>query len=211
MRARLGSIAGPLVALAGVFGVVSCGATKTVTTTVSSATTAAPPSSASAPTSSTTPTTATSSTTTTAGAIPHCQASMLSLSFLGQQGATGHGELGFALHNVSATSCSTSGFPGVLFLDKAGGPLPTIPMHTTQDLFGTTPLVRLIVPPGGNVSFRLGVTHGISSPVGCTTTYGLQVIPPNDYTSVRTAIPGGAAECRTTTVSPLRPGNSAYP
>jgi Protein of unknown function (DUF4232) len=223
MRVRLRPPAAPLLALAAVFGIVSCGSTKTVTTTITSATSSAPPSSsASGSTPPASPTTTTSSGTGTSGAgtssgtgaaavIPHCQTSMLSLSFIGQQGATGHGELGFVLHNAGATSCQTAGFPGVLFLDKGGGPLPTIPTHTTQDLFGTTPLARLVVPPGGNVSFRLGVTHGISSPVGCTTAYGLQVIPPNDYTSVRTTIPGGAAECRTTTVSPLRPGSSAYP
>jgi hypothetical protein len=136
---------------------------------------------------------------------------MLALSYLGQQGALGHGEIGFALRNISAHGCRTSGFPGVLFLDQSGASLPTIPTRATHDFFGAAPVQLLEVAPGVSVSFRLGVTHGASSPAGCTTAYGLQVIPPNDTLSLRTTIPQGAYECRTATVSPLRPGNSAYP
>ena len=85
----------------------------------------------------------------------------------------GHGEIGFVLKNTSS-ACRTYGYPGVLFLDKAGDPLPTIPHHTTNDFFGST--------PGGpardrararDASFRLGVTHGVAPraaarpPTGC--------------------------------------------
>ncbi len=130
---------------------------------------------------------------------------------MGQQGATGHGELGFALRNTGSSSCATFGFPGVLFLNRAGGPLPTASTRTTHDFFGSTPAVALVIAPGASASFRLGVTHGISSSAGCTTAYGLQVIPPNDTAALRVTIPGGAYECGTATVSPLRPGDSAYP
>jgi hypothetical protein len=136
---------------------------------------------------------------------------MLSLSFLGGQGATGHGLLGFALRNVGTAPCHTIGYPGVQFLDQAGGPLPTIAIRTTQDFFGSTQITSLTVAPGASVSFRLGVTHGAVSTANCTTAYGLQVIPPNDTASLRTTIPMGAYECRTATVSPLQPGESAYP
>jgi hypothetical protein len=135
----------------------------------------------------------------------------LALSYLGQQGATGHGELGFALRNTSSRSCHTYGFPGVLFLDKGGGALPTESTRTTHDFFGTAPEVPLVIAPGEMVSFRLGVTHGVTSTADCTTAYGLQVIPPDDTHTLVTTIPGGAYECRTATVSPLRPGHSAYP
>jgi hypothetical protein len=69
----------------------------------------------------------------------------------------------------------------------------------------------LVVAPNGAVSFRVGVTHGINSSAGCTTAYGLSVIPPDDTSSLRVRIPQGAYECRAATVSPLRPGASAYP
>jgi uncharacterized protein DUF4232 len=148
---------------------------------------------------------------TAAGSTPPCRASELALSFLGQQGATGHGELGFALRNTSASSCSTVGYPGVQFLDSAGAPEPTTPTHTTSDFFGHTDLRALTVSPGQSVSFRLGVSHGAASSAGCTTADALQVIAPNDTATLHTAIPDGAAECAGTTVSPLQAGDAAYP
>jgi len=162
-----------------------------------------------------TTTTAATPTTQTSAApvgLPLCRAATLSLSYLGGQGATGHGELGFALHNTSSYTCSTYGYPGIQFLDQAGHALPTTPTHTTQDFFGSLPRVPLTVAPGASVSFRLGVTHGVTSSAGCTTAYGLQVIPPNDTATLRTAIGnGGAYECQTATVSPLQRGTAAYP
>ena len=38
-----------------------------------------------------------------------------------------------------------------------------------------------------------------------------QVIPPDDTATLRISIPNGAFECQTTTVSPMQPGDSAYP
>lgn len=142
---------------------------------------------------------------------PPCRASGLALSFLGGQGATGHGELGFALKNTSGGPCRTFGYPGIQFLDRSGAALPTVPSHTTQDFFGTAPEERLNVAPGQSVSFRLGVTHGAGGIAGCATAYGLQVIPPDDTATLRATITNGAFECRTATVSPLRPGTTAYP
>jgi hypothetical protein len=149
--------------------------------------------------------------TNTVTGPPPCRAAGLALSFLGQQGATGHGELGFALRNTGSSSCSTVGYPGVQFLNRAGGSLPTTPTHTTRDFFGVEPLRALVVDPGQSISFRLGVNHGIGSSAGCTTAFGLQVIAPNDTATMRVSIPGGASECGTSTVSPVRPGDLAYP
>lgn len=149
--------------------------------------------------------------TSTSSGPPPCLAAGLALSFLGQQGATGHGELGFALRNTGAASCNTIGYPGVQFLSRSGALIPTSPTHTTNDFFGRSPLRQLVVGPGQTVSFRLGVTHGIASSAGCTTAYGLQVIPPNDTATLHVSIPDGATECGTATVSPLRVGSSAYP
>ncbi len=137
-----------------------------------------------------------------------CVASGLALSFLGQQGATGHGELGFALRNTGDSACSTVGYPGVQFLDLHGAALPTTPTHTTADFFGHTRLQALTLAAGQSASFRLGVTHGAGS---CTTASALRVIAPNDTATLTVAIPDGAAECATATVSPLVAGTAAYP
>jgi Domain of unknown function (DUF4232) len=143
------------------------------------------------------------------GAANQCTASGLALSYLGGQGATGHGELGFALKNTG-TACSTGGYPGIQFLSKDGAALPTTPQHTTSDFFGDLPLQHVSLAPGQTASFRLGVSHGGGSDTGCNTAYGLQVIAPNDTATLHVAIPNGASECGTTTVSPLQPGDAAY-
>ena len=154
---------------------------------------------------------------TTTRSAPHsqasnrCVASGLKLSFIGGQGATGHGLLGFELHNATSSPCHTYGYPGIQFLDQNGRPLPSKSTRTTHDFFGPAPLQSLVVASNGTVSFRVGVTHGITSSVGCTTAYGIAVIPPDDTSSLRVSIPQGAYECGTATVSPLRPGASAYP
>jgi hypothetical protein len=157
--------------------------------------------------------TPTATTTTTAGASTLCRASGLAISFLGQQGATGHGELGFAVRNTSSSSCHTFGYPGIQFLDGAGRALPTVSTRTTQDFFGNTSEERLVIAPGQSFSFRIGVTHSGSggSNAGCTTAAAVGVIPPDDTFTLHVNIPQGAYECGTATVSPVRPGNSAYP
>jgi hypothetical protein len=236
MRARV-TIAS-LAATASAIALAACGSTtvKTDTDTASTgseasvSTATSSPTSATASTATSTSTTATDTTTTTATDTttttatdttttpaattgqPPCTAGMLRLSYLGGQGATGHGEIGFSLTNAGDHACHTFGYPGVLFLDAKGAALPTVPTHATQDFFGKVPETSLVVPPGGSVSFRLGVTHGINSTAGCATAQGLQVIPPDDTHTLRTTIGnGGAYECRTVTVSPLESGTSAYP
>lgn len=154
---------------------------------------------------------ATTSTQTQAATPARCVAGELSASFLGGQAATGHGLLGFALHNISGHTCVAFGYPGVQFLTRSGQPLPTVPTHTTEDFFGSLTNHPLSVAPGATVSFRLGVTHGAASSAGCATAYALQVIPPNDTSTLRISIPNGAYECQATTVSPMEAGTSAYP
>jgi Domain of unknown function (DUF4232) len=189
-----------IVALAG------CGSSTTVTSAASTSSSAATSTGSAGLSSSAT---STSSTATPSGPTL-CRASTLALRILGQQGATGHGEIGVAMRNTGSATCHTFGYPGVLFLGKTGQPLPTIPTHTTHDFFGTAPEIGINVAPGESVSFRLGVTHGINGTQGCSTAFGLQVIPPNDTATLRTTIPNGAYQCRTVTVSPVRPGISAY-
>jgi hypothetical protein len=158
-----------------------------------------------------TTTTSTSAATTSASAAPPCVTADFALRFLGQEGATGHGEVGFALRNITPNQCRTYGYPGVLFLDQAGNALPTNPTHTTVDFFGKTTETELIVLPGASVSFRLGVGHGAGTTSGCTTAYGLQVIAPDDTHTTRTTIPEGAYECGgDVTVSPLQAAELAF-
>jgi hypothetical protein len=194
-------------ALAPALVLAACGGSSSSSHSASAGTTAT----VTVTTPATTATTATAQTTTTSAGPGPCRAATLALSYLGSQGAAGHGLLGFALKNTGTATCSTIGYPGIQFLDKAGNPLPTQPTHATQDYFGTAPKVLLNVAPGSTVSFRVGVTHSAPSQSSCTTAYALQVIPPNDTATLRVSIPDGAYECGTASVSPMRPGTSAYP
>jgi uncharacterized protein DUF4232 len=197
----------PLIVLLAACGSSAGGsATSTTTAAAPAATTTAPPT-----TSATSTTAPTTTTTTTPAGPPPCTAANLDLSFLGQQGGMGHGEIGFELKNTSSNSCRTYGYPGILFLDQHGGALPTIPHHTTNDFFGSTPAAPVVIAPGESASFRLDVGHGVATANGCATAYGLQVIPPNDTATLRTTIPNGSYECKDANVSPLRAGTSAYP
>lgn len=144
------------------------------------------------------------------GSSGQCTASDLALSYLGGQGATGHGELGFALKNTGSGACATGGYPGIQFLAGDGSALPTTPQHTTDDFFGHLALQKLTLQPGQTASFRLGVSHGGGASTGCNTADGLQVIAPNDTATLKVQLPNGASECGTTTVSPMQPGTSAY-
>jgi hypothetical protein len=192
----------------------ACGSSTTVVTdhNATASTPKAQSTTTGQPTTATTATTGTSTTNTnTRKQTPACNASMLKLGYIGGQGATGHGELGFSLTNTSDASCHSYGYPGVQFLTASGATLPTKSTRTTQDFFGTTTLQELNVAPGSSVSFRLGVTHGAGSSTGCVSAGQLQVIPPDDtHTLVLTIPNGGAYECGTTTVSPLQPGTSAF-
>ena len=140
-----------------------------------------------------------------------CRAAGVKITYLGGQGATGHGLLGFAMQNAGSAPCTTIGYPGIQFASGSGAALPTHDIRTTSDFFGTTKLARLTVAPGRSASFRLGVSHGAPSPKGCVTAGYVQVIAPNDTSSVWVAIPGGVYECGgAVTVSPMQPGDSAY-
>lgn len=192
-----------------------CGSssTTTVTTTATATQTVTTTTPAANPTTGTATATApTGATAASAANARACRAGDLALSYLGQQGATGHGELGFELRNRSGASCSTFGYPGVLFLDRAGRALPTKTTRTTSDFFGNTKLAHLKVAPGAIVSFRVGVTHVPTAGNRCTTARQLQVIAPNDTATMRVQIrQGGAYECAVATVSPVQPGRAAYP
>jgi hypothetical protein len=182
-------------------------ATRTVTTPTQ--TTAAATAATTATTTQSTTTSATSSSPSASG--PPCRASDLSLAYLGGQGATGHGELGFALRNTGTGPCHTYGFPGITFLDASGNALQTLSTRSTNDFFGSVPERLVVLSAGQTASFRVGVSH-VSSGGGsaCTTAAGIAVIPPDDTATLKVTIPGGAYECGTATVSPVAAGTSAY-
>jgi hypothetical protein len=186
--------------------IAGCGSSGSTSSSNAASSSTQTSSSVSTQTVTTTPTT----TSTTVAGTPACVASMLALSFLGGNGATGHIELGFALKNTSSGSCHTYGYPGILFLGGGGQGLTTDTTRTTHDFFGSLPLKGLTVAPGQEVSFRIGTSDVTGSGPSCTTAHGLQVIPPDDTAKLRVALQNGTYECGTATVSPLQPGTTAF-
>jgi hypothetical protein len=139
-----------------------------------------------------------------------CRAANLSVSYAGEDDAAGHGLLKFSIKNVGSAPCHTYGFPGIQFLDAHGGALATVPHHVTSDYFGPAPESEVTIAPGQTGSFRIGVTHGAVPGSVCTTAYGLQVIAPDDTSTLRAPIANGAYECRDADVSPIEPDSTAY-
>ena len=189
----------------------ACGSSSSSSSTNVTASTTSATSTSSTAATVTTTVTKTATTPAASAATTQCLASELKLTSLGQQGGMGHGELGFSLRNTSSKPCRTGGYPGVLFLDGAGRSLTTVPTRVTHDFFGTTPVVPITLSPGEAASFRLGTTHEAQGSATCTTAMGVQVIAPNDTATMRTTVPNGIYECQTVSVSPLRPGPTAYP
>ncbi len=192
-------------------GIAACGGSGT---TVSGSFNSGPGPSATATGTGTTATateTSTSTTSTsTAAAAPACVAADLSVSFESSNGAAGNTAAYFELKNTSSHPCHTYGFPGVLFLDHTGAPLPTDATRSLHDLIGPNKEVGFTLAPGAVASFHVIV--GLSATgAGCHTADGLQVIAPDDTATMRTTIPNGLYECGTATLSPLAPGNGIPP
>jgi hypothetical protein len=197
--------AGAIIALAGCSGSSTSAGQVTVTDTVTAPATATQTATGTGPAAA--PTTAA---TTTTASTPACTASMLALNYQGRNGALGTMALYFAVRNTSSAPCHTYGYPGVLFLDRSGGPLPTSAKRTTHDLIGPAPIAAIVIDPGKLASFRIIATL-VGSGSGCETAHGLQAIAPDDTATMRTSIPGGAFECDQVTVTPLALGGGIPP
>jgi hypothetical protein len=211
MRGETRSVKAALLGCSAALLLASCGGSSKSTPSASAGPSAPGTTTSSRPARTATAPAASTTTSSPSQAPGPCRAADLELSLIGGQGATGHGLLGYELRNTSSHSCHTYGFPGIQFLDRSGRPLPTVTTRTTHDFFGAAPLQALVVAPRTSVSFRVGVTHGMASSAGCTTAAGISVIPPDDTSSLQATMPQGAYECGTATVSPVRPGRSAYP
>ncbi len=194
-----------------------CGGSSTVTsvrivpgTQSSSATSAATATSSGGPTITSIATSSSASSSAVAASGPACTAADLALSFESTNGAVGTLVATFELRNTSAGPCHTYGWPGVLFLDKDGGSLPTQATRTTHDVLGATPATAIVLRPGQIASFRIAAQSNPTG-TGCTTAGGLQAIPPDDTATLHTTIPGGFYECIAATLTPLIAGNGLPP
>ncbi len=123
-----------------------------------------------------------------------CSSSQLTLAYAGTQGATGHLEATFALHNVSGRSCALHGYPGAQLLDAAGHPLPTR-LKQGKGFFPDTLLAprQVVLRPGGDARFGLGYADNNEYVGGrpCRSAAWLKSIPPHAAQALRVALTGG--------------------
>ena len=183
------------------------GTVTTVTQTVTQP--ASTPSTGTTGTGPQTDTRATKTSTTPAALGVACNASDLTPSYLGSNGAAGTIVLGFALKNTGTTTCHTYGWPGVQFLSAAGAALTTNATRTSGDVLGSTPAAVLTLEPGDEASFRIVASDMATGGGSCPTAHALQIYAPNDTTTVKVPVPGIAA-CGKATLSPMMPGASAF-
>ncbi len=112
-----------------------------------------------------------------------CSTGQLALSYLGTQGATGHLEVTFALHNVSARTCALRGYPGGQMLDTGGRRLPTH-VKRGHGFFPDTLLAprRVTLAPGASAHFGLSFSTNNEYRGGgrrCPAAATLRSVPPN--------------------------------
>jgi hypothetical protein len=140
-----------------------------------------------------------------------CRSADLAAVYLGQNGATGNVVLSFALRNRGTATCHTYGWPGVEFLGADGQALRTRSRRVTKDILGSTSASVITLEPGREASFRMIAPDedARGGTAGCRTAHALQIIPPDDTTTISVQIPDGVYECTAATVSPLQPGGTA--
>jgi Protein of unknown function (DUF4232) len=125
--------------------------------------------------------TATSASTIGKGVSPQpCRTAMLSASLTNSQGAAGTLYSHLVFHNVSTTSCTVNGYPGVSFVDGAGHQIGA-PAQRAPGYGGA-----VTVGPGQSAGavFALHDSY-VSTASNCasTTAAGLRIYPPNETTA----------------------------
>jgi len=101
-----------------------------------------------------------------------------------------------------------AGFPSVTLLPRSGRLLHVTVEPKSSDFFGQVPKRLVIVPRGGQASFRLAAVDAINGG-NCPWASSIRVVLPGDSKPLQLtwrilACPGGM------TVSPVAPGRSAY-
>ncbi len=118
-----------------------------------------------------------------------CQTSQLSLATdPAHSGGGAAGSLGitYVFTNISATTCTLGGFPGLQLLNASGQPLTTTTIRTSQ-----TP-TTVTLPPAGRAWFDIEFpTQTGFGNLQCPVSSSLAVIPPNNTTALRISGSGG--------------------
>ncbi|MHB8320258.1 MAG: DUF4232 domain-containing protein [Acidimicrobiales bacterium] len=158
------------------------------------------------------PTSTTSAPTTTKPRVINCQPGQLKIAVLASGSSAGAGqvELTVQMTNVTTTTCSLFGYPGMQLLDSSGHPLPTNVVRGGVT-FVTNPAAnkapaRFALAPNAAASFALRYEDvPVGNETTCPTSASSRITPPNDYTYSVIALKVTACGGGTIHVSPVFP------
>ena len=116
-----------------------------------------------------------------AAAVPSCKGALIALSHSHTQGATGHGNVILRFKNISQSTCSLRGYPGVDALGPHGGVLKHA-QRTLHGFTGGTSAVRTIVLHSfQTASADLEWMNFGANARSCRFSASIAVTPPNTY------------------------------
>jgi heme/copper-type cytochrome/quinol oxidase subunit 2 len=173
------------------------GHANTTTTTEAPTTTSAPTTTTTeAPTTTSAPTTTTSPTT-------KCQLAGLHIAHTGSEGAAGTEENTFSIANVSSTTCTIYGYPGMALLDASGNMLPTNVVRGGGT--GATDMApsTVTLPPGSTAYFNVTSSDVTTATTTCSSGAQVEVTPPTNTTHVTLSVAIDACDNGKLDVSPV--------
>jgi len=152
--------------------------------------------------------------TQVAASQPRCLNIHLDITPGRSNGATGHIAILYRLHNMRATACTLTGYPGVRLLDHSFRDLPTHLHRGGLVLDGRRTPSTISVAGHGNAWFALEYQDIPAADGSCTMATYLMIFPPNDYLPViayagqrGVSVRACAGELE---VSPVTAGNAGF-
>lgn len=148
-----------------------------------------------------------------------CRVGQLRIQAGGGGGAAGNAGQAIVFTNVSQTTCTMDGYPGVAALNAQGNQVTQAVRHGTGMMGGlpsdSSPLPLVTLAPGQAASAEI---EGTDVPPGNATTCvgypSFLITPPSETHSVRVAVPmangsyGGFPGCYPISVNPVVPGTT---
>ncbi|MDQ2742093.1 MAG: DUF4232 domain-containing protein [Chloroflexota bacterium] len=149
-----------------------------------------------------------------AASQPRCLNIQLNITPGRSNGAAGHIAILYRLHNMRATACTLTGYPGVRLLGRSFRDLPTHLHRGGLVLDGRRTPSTVSVASHGNAWFALEYRDVPAADGSCTMATYLMIFPPNDYLPVIAYAGQGGVSVRACAgeleVSPVTAGNAGF-
>ncbi len=115
---------------------------------------------------------------------PRCSNIQLNITPGRSNGAAGHIAILYRVHNMRASACTLTGYPGVRLLDRSFRDLPTHLHRGGLVLDGRRTPSTVSVAGHGDAWFALEYRNVPAADGSCTMATYLMIFPPNDYLPV---------------------------